>query len=131
MADETTNTPKTDRAEFARVIADRVLVGLVLLSGVALGVAGDGEHAGMCIAGALGALGAMRSGGGTAASTVARAMPLALALGVGAMLSGCAGTTAGTVGRVTCAVVERARDACHVAGLAPDAPCPVVFSGSE
>jgi hypothetical protein len=92
---------------------------------------GDSEHAGMCIAGALGALGAMRSGGGTAASTAARAMPLALALGVGAMLSGCAGTTAATVGRVTCAVIDRAHTACEVAGLAPDEPCPLFAQGPD
>lgn len=52
-------------------------------------------------------------------------------LGAG-LLSGCAaGATAGAVGRVTCAVIERAQQACELAGLAPEEPCPLFDGGAE
>lgn len=115
-----------------QLIGDRVVVVLFLVAGVVLGLGGDSEHAGMCICGALGALAPLGlRGGHGAASAAARAVPLALALGAASMLSGCAGVSAETAGRVTCAVVHRAAQACEVAGLAPHEPCPVFDQGAE
>lgn len=70
-------------------IADRLLVLALLVAGVVLAITGDREHAGLLLAGALGALAPLgtRSTGGSAG--LARVLPLALGLGTAIALSGC------------------------------------------
>lgn len=125
MTDTTTPTAgASERAAIVQAIGDRVIVALFLITGAVLGAVGDESHASMCIAGALGALAPLGLRPG-ALTVAARALPLALAIGAGVMLSGCGGTvTAAGVGRVTCAVIERAHATCSALGLAPDEPCP-------
>jgi hypothetical protein len=122
---KTTTTDPERHAEIVRVIADRSLVLALLVAGVVLAMLDDREHAGLLLAGALGALSPL--GARAAASAPARALPLVLGLGGALALSGCAGsvTAAGvgatlrTAARVSCEVVSRAHDACEIAGLAP------------
>lgn len=67
-------------------LADRLLVLALLVAGVVLGIVGDREHAGLLLAGALGALSPL---GARAPGNIARALPLALGLGTALALSSC------------------------------------------
>lgn len=130
----TNKASESSTSEIVRVIADRSLVLALLVAGVVLAMQGDREHAGLLLAGALGALSPL--GARASGSAVARALPLGLGLGAAIALSGCGtvsaagvGSTLHTVGRVTCAVVAKAHAACELAGLGPDEPCPFMPAG--
>lgn len=118
---------KQQDSELVRVIADRTLVGALLVAGVVLAIVGDREHAGMLLAGALAALSPL----GAKPTTLARAAPLVFGIGAGVALAGCGAVTSASVlpalrdaARVSCAVVERAHDACELAGFSePRASC--------
>lgn len=118
----TTHKTEAEGAQERLAIADRLLVLSLLVAGVVLAITGDREHAGLLLAGALGALAPLGSRGGSMGLT--RVLPLALGLGAAVALSGC-GASLGTVGRYTCGAIDVAHRACTVAGLSPEAPCPV------
>lgn len=87
-ADNTSSTasPPDVGAHERLALADRLLVLALLVSGVVLAIVGDREHAGLLLAGALGALAPL---GTRAPGGIARALPLALGLGTALALSSC------------------------------------------
>lgn len=82
-----TTTDGTERAALYAMIADRLLVvGLVTAGLVAIAL-GDREHAGMLLAGALGAVAPL----GRRLPAAARVLPIGLGIGAAFALSGCVG----------------------------------------
>lgn len=111
----------SERVRLVSLVLDRALVLCALVCGTWLITHEERETALLLLGGALGTMRPLAT-----RPALVRSMPLLIggaAFAAAHVLSGCG--QVGTVARATCGAVSVAHEACMVAGLAPDEPCPV------
>lgn len=112
----------SERVRIVSVVLDRLLVLVSLVCGTWLITHEEQRDIALLLLG--GSLGTMRPLATRPA--LVRSMPLivgGMAFAAAHVLTGCG--QVGAVARATCGAVSVAHEACMVAGLAPDEPCPV------